>query len=84
MCWNNTGGTVADETYFWGLVLGLGYGSADDANIAIGDDLAVETTSGQMEDYADGVRCGFSLEAPSANATFSMVCVGNLAAVPTA
>ncbi len=83
-CWNNTGGTVADATYFWGIVEGVGYGSADTATVAAGDDLAVEATSGQMSDWADGVRTGYCLVTAAENGLFAMVCIGSLRAAHSA
>jgi len=60
---NNTGGSIATDTYFWGLCKGVGYGYADTASTLTGGiAVGVDGTSGElMELTSSGLMCGVAL-----------------------
>lgn len=71
-CINNTGGSVATDTYFWGLVQGVGYGYVDtNGTVTGGIALCVESTAGELMERTDSINCGVALASISADATGS-------------
>jgi hypothetical protein len=72
-CINNTGGSIASGTYFWGLVEGIGYGYVDTAGtVTAGIVVSVEGTAGELMETTDSVPCGVALDTIAADATGAM------------
>ena len=71
-CFNNTGGSLATLTYFWGLVQGRGYAIADGTGIDNGEQISVESTAGEVMENTDSIICGIALEDGAASTSFKV------------